>query len=77
MRTLAEIEALAALARPVEVDEGGAERQVAAQNAFFQAVSSVLTGEQFGQLEEFCSSPLATVDEMIDEAMRLIRGRLS
>jgi hypothetical protein len=58
---------LAAAARPVNDGDWGSERQIAAQNAFFDAVGPL--GDGF---DAFCLK--ATVDEMIDEALRVVGG---
>jgi hypothetical protein len=67
---LAELDALADVARPIDDDDWGSERQVEAQNAFFIRVEAILPRDQFEELEGFCLK--ANVDEMVDEAMRLI-----
>ena len=67
---LVELDALADVARPIDDDDWGSERQVEAQNAFFIRVEAILPRDQFEELEGFCLK--ANVDEMVDEAMRLI-----
>jgi hypothetical protein len=67
---LAELDALADVARPIDDDDWGSERQAGAQNAFFIRVEAILPRDQFEELEGFCLK--ANVDEMVDEAMRLI-----
>lgn len=65
------IESLAQSARPVNDDDWGSERQVAAENKFFKAVRAALTPEDFAALESFCHK--ARTEEMIDEALRLMK----
>ena len=65
-----DFQALAAAARPINDDEWGSERQIDAQNLFFEEVEKVLPAETFEALEAYCLK--ATTDEMIDEALRLL-----
>ncbi len=77
------IEQLAEAARPQPVfpegrerdggDDWGSERQVAAQNLFFEEVEKLLPAGDFAALETFCLK--ADVDEMIDEALRVLARR--
>lgn len=66
------LETLAAAARPSDALQWGSDQQTKAENAFFavaKAVCPALTGEAF---ETYCLK--ATTDEMIDEALRILRG---
>jgi len=67
------IEALATAARPVNDNDWGSDRQIAAENKFFRAVKATLTPAEFYELEGYCLK--ATTDEMIDEALRLVRAK--
>lgn len=70
---IARFEALAQAARPTNDDDWGSERQIAAENKFFRAVKATLRPADFYALEAYCDK--ATTDEMIDEAMRLVRSK--
>lgn len=61
---------LANAARPTDDDDWGSERQIAAQNAFFIAVENEVSEADFSSLEDYCMK--ATVDEMVDEALRIL-----
>lgn len=61
---------LAKAARPLDDDDWGSERQIHAQNAFFTEVEKRLSATDFAALEDYCMK--ATVDEMVDEALRLM-----
>lgn len=67
---MTDINKMAQEARPTSDDDWGSERQITAQNAFFVEVQRVLPKPLFEKLEAYCLK--ATVDEMIDEALRLI-----
>lgn len=69
---LHEIERLAALARPTSEEDWGSDRQIDAQNAFFDAVQSRVCSTLFEQLTIYCLK--ATSDEMIDAGLRAARG---
>lgn len=55
-------------ALPLNDDEWGSERQIAAQNLFFESLEAVLSPPAFRRLEAFCSG--ATTDEMVCEGVR-------
>ncbi len=61
---------LAQAARPIDDSDWGSNRQVAAQNAFFEHVEGLLLPAAFADLENFCLH--ASTGEMIDEALRLL-----
>ncbi len=67
------LEVLADDARPVDFDDWGSERQVKAQNDFFDTLDLYLTGRLTEQerhaFDVYCLK--ATVDEMLDEGLRL------
>lgn len=67
---LRRLETLCAVARPINDDDWGTRRQVDAQNAFFSAFGRA--GLQSEAFDDYCMK--ATVDEMLDEAMRIARG---
>ena len=62
---------LANQARPTNDDDWGSARQIAAENLFFDRVRELLTEPEFELLETYCLK--ATTNEMIDEALRLVR----
>jgi hypothetical protein len=59
---------LAHAARPLDQYDWGSERQVTAQNAFFNYVQQRMHPLAFAELEDFALH--ATTDEMINEAIR-------
>jgi hypothetical protein len=61
---------LADSARPIDDDDWGSDRQVTAQNKFFIVIESLMSAEDFSDLETWCLK--ATTDEMIDEALRRV-----
>lgn len=71
---MAEFERLAQDARPVDEEDWGSERQVDAENAFYDAIGftdyDIALGEGF---RDFVHK--ATTDEGLDEALRLLRLR--
>lgn len=75
MPTLEELEALATKARPINEDDWGTERQVEAENEFFDVCRKLdpATFDTDGgsDFAEFCLK--ATTGEMLDEAMKLVR----
>lgn len=75
--TLAELETLAADARPVNDDDWGTERQIDAENAFFAACAVALPADfkDGGDFSVFAHK--ATTGEMIDEALRIVRANLA
>jgi hypothetical protein len=64
--------ALAKAALPISDDEWGSERQIEAQNRFFEAVEARLPADKFAALEAYCHK--ANVHEMVEEALRLLRA---
>ena len=67
----AELSSLAASARPIDDDDYGSGRQIEAQNAFFVFVEKQMHPMAFEEFEAWCLK--ATPDEMIDEAIRLLK----
>lgn len=65
------IEQLAAAARPVNDDDWGTDRQIKAENAFFERVRSLISRERYETLNDYCLK--ATTDEMIDEGLRVVK----
>lgn len=59
---------LAQAARPLNQSDWGSERQVTAQNEFFDYVEKRIHPSAFAELEDFALK--ATTDEMIDEAIK-------
>jgi len=59
---------LAQAARPLDQADWGSERQVTAQNTFFEYVESHMHPLAFAELEDFALK--ATTDEMIDQAIK-------
>lgn len=76
---LAELEEMARIARPIDDDEWGSERQIEAENDFFDAcedaLPEVFDRESDTDFNRFCLK--ATSNEMIDEALKILRERLS
>jgi hypothetical protein len=69
---LATIEALAQAAHCIDDDDRGSERQIAAFNAFTTAATVLMSPEQQDSWNDF--SLKATSDEIIEEALRVLRG---
>lgn len=69
---LAELEKLAADARCVTEDDWGTERQIDAENKFFEAVEAMVSRDLYQRLEGYCLK--ATTDEMIDMGLKVARG---
>jgi hypothetical protein len=61
---------MAQAAIPHDDADWGSERQVAAQNAFFNRVERLLVSYEFAELEHYCNK--ATTEEMIAEALRMV-----
>lgn len=61
---------LAQAARPITDDDWGSDRQIEAENAFFDYVKTQLPVPLWDELEAYCLK--ATTDEMVDEALRLL-----
>jgi hypothetical protein len=80
-KTYDELATLAADAKPRPVSPGegntnpdddyGSDRQVGAQNLFFNELQKVLPAKEFAELEEWCLK--ATTEEMLDEGLRYAR----
>ena len=66
---MTDLNSLAAAARPINHEDWGSERQIEAQNAFFQEIEKLLPSAEFEALENYCLK--ATTDEMIDRALEL------
>jgi hypothetical protein len=62
---------LADEARPLNDDEWGSERQIAAENFFFGEFDINFPKLNDERFQDFCLK--ATTEEMLDEALRLIR----
>ena len=79
-RTLSMINTLASAAYPINDDDWGSERQIAAENAFFAFVKDYVTRgpravegrKQWEDFEGWCLK--ATTEEMIEEALRGLLG---
>jgi len=71
--TKAQLYKLAQAARPINQSDWGSERQVAAQNEFFEYVEKQMHPVAFAELEEFALK--ATTDEMIDEAIKRLEEK--
>lgn len=63
---------LAQDALPINDDEWGSERQIDAQNDFFEAVEKAISTDRFAELENYCHK--ANVSEMIAEGLKTLRG---
>ena len=73
---MAEFERLAQVARPIDDDDWGTQRQIEAENAFFSAVGLDKNEHALGK--RFWDWSLkATTDEALDEALRLLRLRVA
>lgn len=69
-----ELERLAASARPMNDDDCGSDRQVNAENLFFDRVAGLLDGPEGTAWDDLCNyCSKATPEERIDEAMRVLR----
>ncbi len=77
--TLEQIEALAALARPINEADADSERQIDAENTFFDACVEVdaetFEADNNSEFSRFCLK--ATSEERIDEALKLIRAHFA
>lgn len=81
---VAKVEAMGKTALPIQSfpdgaerngkDDWGSERQIDAQNEFGNAAASLMTEEQRTAFDSYCLK--ATTEEMISEAMRVIRANL-
>lgn len=64
---------LASAARPIDESDYGSERQIAAQNRFYDAIMNRLSAEANESLDSYCLK--ATTDEGIDYALSLYAAR--
>jgi hypothetical protein len=69
MFTIEYIEELKRNATPINDSDWGTERQIYAENAFFDAVAQVITSDEYSELETYCLK--ARTEEMLAEGMRL------
>lgn len=70
---MADLEALAREAFPIDADEWGSDRQINAENKLFEALETQYP-VTFGEEGDFRMWALkATSEEYIEEAMRLVR----
>ncbi len=67
------IEALAQAARPINDNDWGSDRQIKAENKLFAAIKPLIQRTEWDALEAYCLK--ATTDEMIDEALRIMRAK--
>ncbi|MGY3582186.1 hypothetical protein ACVIGB_000889 [Bradyrhizobium sp. USDA 4341] len=81
IQTYDELVALAEQAKPVPVDttseakdDWGSDRQIDAQNLFFNELEKILPEDRFAELEGYCLK--ATTEEMLEEALRYARGHM-
>ena len=70
--TFAELEMLAAAAKPLNDGDRGSERHTEAQNAFFAAVQDMVSEEVFKGLQNYCLN--ATPNEIIEAGLQAARG---
>lgn len=70
-KTLAELDTLAQEARPKNDADFGSERQIEAENAFYDAFQTVVGDSP--DFDAYCLD--ATLDERIDEALRIANGQ--
>jgi hypothetical protein len=63
---------LAKDALPINDDDWGSDRQIDAENLFFNEVEKVLDAETFAAFENYCLK--ATTDERVEEALRLLES---
>lgn len=69
------LEDLASQARCIDEEDWGTERQIKAQNAFFDAVEKIVSKETFAELEGYCMK--ANVDEMVNEGLRVCKQAIA
>lgn len=67
------IEKLAHLARPVNDDDYGSERQINTFNAFTIKMEQILSKEDFELFEDY--SMKATTDELVDYGLSLLKNQ--
>ena len=60
--------------QPAGTDDWGSERQIDAQNLFFQELEQILPADRFAELDTWCLK--ATTEEMLDEGLRYARVHL-
>jgi len=72
---LARLAELANDAKPLNDNEWGSERQIDAQNRFFDYIEKLIPAGKFSELEDYCNK--ATTDEMIAEGLRIAREALA
>lgn len=70
--TREQFEALASAARPINDDDWGSDRQINAENAWFDAVCLDLDSARIVELEDYALK--ATTTERIDKARELLFG---
>lgn len=76
--TLAQLELLAAAARPSSEWDWGTQRQIRAENRFHDALETVLSAATSQTIDDYYNFCLkATSEEQIDEGMKLARWMLS
>jgi hypothetical protein len=68
----ANLDELAAAARPIDEDDWGSERQIAAQNLFMTVATTAMGREWDEKFHDWCFK--ASVDEMIDRALLIVRA---
>jgi hypothetical protein len=80
-KTYDELVALAEQAKPMPVassgdvkDDWGSQRQIDAQNLFFNELEQILPEDRFVELEGYCLK--ATTEEMLEEGLRYARAHL-
>lgn len=66
------IEALGKVAKPINDDDWGSDRQIDAENKFFEAVQKVVSKKVFEGLEGYCLK--ATSYEMVDAGIEAVKG---
>lgn len=72
---ISSIKDLASAARCINEQDWGTERQIKAQNAFFDAVEKIVSKQTFSELEGYCMK--ANVDEMINEGLRVCQHAMA
>ena len=72
MKTLEQIEAMAKDAIPTTSDDWGSERQIKAENDFFDAVKEHLTDDEYADFQASCLK--ATAEEAVDSGLLRVRA---
>lgn len=67
--------AMAAKARPTSDEDYGSERQVDAENEFFDMVRDALGEPDYTWLTDRINGPRCNTDEAIDEAIAAVRAK--